>query len=125
MDFGDLLTRILPLYHCILIMEDFNVHVCCPKNLIDSFDLIQIVPGPTQKCRHTVDLVLTYGFNLEVGDAVFSNYMPICLDLPPPFSPKLHLACSVQPFGDLSIPNTCSPVFDQFDCYDEFCGGIY
>lgn len=57
----------MPKYDHVLIIGDFNAHVCCPDqpmakdflNLIDSFDLVQPVSVPTQKYGHTLDLVLT------------------------------------------------------------------
>lgn len=53
----------------VLIIGDFNMHVCCPDkplvkdflSLIDSFSLVQSVPGPTHEHGHTLDLVLSYG----------------------------------------------------------------
>ena len=55
-EFSDLLAEIMPKYDHVLIVGDFNVHVCCPDkpmakaflNLIDSFNLVQPVSGPTQ-----------------------------------------------------------------------------
>ena len=52
-------------------------------NLIDSFNLVQSVSGPTQKHRHTLDLVLSYGlpfFNQEICDAVFSDHIPVLFE---------------------------------------------
>lgn len=47
-------------------MGDFNIHVCCPphhlekesEQLIESFDLVQHVNGPTLEHRHSLDLDL-------------------------------------------------------------------
>lgn len=42
--------------------------------IIDSFNLVQSVTGPTHERGHTLDLVLSYGlpvFNLEICDAFF------------------------------------------------------
>ena len=75
----------MPKYDRVLIVGDFNVHVCCPDksvakdflNLIDSFNLVQSVSGRTQENGNTLDLVLSYGlpvFNLEICDAVFSDH---------------------------------------------------
>lgn len=52
-------------------------------NLIDSFNLVQSVSGPTQEHGHTLDLVLSYGLpvlNLEICDAVFSDHMPVLFE---------------------------------------------
>lgn len=50
----------------LLILGDFNIHVCCPSHhlekeseqLIESFDLVQHVNGPTLERRHSLDLDL-------------------------------------------------------------------
>ena len=87
-EFSDLLAEIIPKYDRVLIVGDLNVHVCCPDkpmakaflSLIDSFNLVQYVPGPTQEHGHTLDLVLSYGLpvlNLEICDAVISDHMPV------------------------------------------------
>ncbi len=63
-------------------MGDFNIHVCCPSkplvriffNVLESFDLLQCVFGPTHEHGHTLDLVLSFGFsvdNLKIVDTVF------------------------------------------------------
>ncbi len=76
-DFSDFLADIVPKYDHVLIVGDFTVHVCCPENpmakeflyLIDSFNLVQSVSGPTQECGHTLDIVLSFGLpvcNLEI-----------------------------------------------------------
>lgn len=92
-DFTDFLAGIMPNYDRVLIVGDFNIHVCCPLkplardflHLIDSFSFVQSVSAPTQEQGHTLDLVLTHGFtlfNLEVCDATFSDHMPIVFDMP-------------------------------------------
>lgn len=91
-DFSDFLAEIMPKYDRVLTVGDFNVHVCCPDkpmakdflSLIDSFNLVQSVSGPTQECRHTLDLVLSFNlpvFNLEVCDAALSDHMPVLFEV--------------------------------------------
>ncbi len=91
-DFSDFLAEIMPKYDSVLIVGDFNVHVCCPDkpmakdflNLNDSFNLVQSVVGRTQERGHTLDLVLSFGlpvFNLEVCDAAFSDHMPVLFEV--------------------------------------------
>ncbi len=91
-DFSAFLAYIMPKYYHVLIVGDFNVHVCCPDNpmvkdflcLIDSFNLVQSVSGPTKERGHTLDLVLSFGLpvrNLEICDAVFSDHMPVLFDI--------------------------------------------
>uniref|UniRef100_A0A8C6M722 Reverse transcriptase domain-containing protein n=1 Tax=Nothobranchius furzeri TaxID=105023 RepID=A0A8C6M722_NOTFU len=83
----------MPKYDRILIVGDFNIHVCCPDmpmargflNLIDSFNLVQCVAGPTHERGHTLDLVLSHGFpsfNIEICDAVFSDHSPVLFEVP-------------------------------------------
>ncbi len=91
-EFFDFLAEIMLKYDSVLIVGDFNVHVCCPDkpmakgflNLIDSFNLVQSVSGPTQERGHTLVLVLSYGlsvFNLEICDAAFSDHMPVLFEV--------------------------------------------
>lgn len=66
-DFADFLAEYMPKYDRVLIVGDFNIHVCCPDmpmvkaflNLIDSFNLVQCVTGPTHERGHT-HLILFY-----------------------------------------------------------------
>lgn len=92
--FSDLLAEIMPRYDQVLMVGDFNIHICCLEkplvkdflDLVESFNLIQSVNGPTQERGHTLDLVLSSGLsvlNLEVGDAVFSDHMPVLFDFVP------------------------------------------
>lgn len=53
----------------LLVLGDFNIHVCCPSkpmvknfmNLIDSLSFVQCVSSPTHNLGHTLDLILTRG----------------------------------------------------------------
>lgn len=90
-DFSDFIAVIRTNYDRILIVGDFNVHVCCPSkamvkeflDLIDGFNLIQHVAGSTQIHGHLLDLVLSYGLpidNVLVSDAIFSDHCPVMFD---------------------------------------------
>ena len=90
-DFSEFLADIMPKYDWALIVGDCNIHVCCPENplardflnIIDSFNLVQSVLGPTHEHDHTLDLVISYGLpvlNLEVCDAFFSDHMPVLFE---------------------------------------------
>ncbi len=79
-------------YDRVLIIGDFNIHVCCPTkplakaflNLVDSFNLTQFVASHTHKCGHILDLVLSYGLpigNIEVCDATFSDHLPVVFEI--------------------------------------------
>ena len=90
-DFSVFLADIMPKYDRVLIVGDCNIHVCCPENplvqdflnIIDSFNLVQSVLGPTHERGHTLDLVSSHGlpvFNLEICDAFFSDHMPVLFE---------------------------------------------
>lgn len=78
----------MPRYGSVLIVGDFNIHICCLNtpltndflNLIDSFNFVQSVKGPTPEHGHTLDLVLSSGLTLcdtEICNINFSDHMPV------------------------------------------------
>ncbi len=86
---GDLVTR----HEKVLLLGDFNIHVCCSSkpysaeflNLIESFDFTQWVSSPTHNHGHTLDLILTHGFsisNIEISSASFSDHRPVFCTIP-------------------------------------------
>lgn len=77
----------------ILLIGDFNIHVCCTSltlsreflNLIESFDLVQWVSDPTHQQGHTLDLILTHGLHVSditISNANFSDHMPVFFSIP-------------------------------------------
>ncbi len=106
-DFFDFLAGIMPKYNRVLVVGDFDIHVCCPTkplvkdflNLTDSFNLVRSVTGPTQEHGHTLDLVLSCG--LPVGNAVFSDHMPVLFEI--------SLPCHIV---ILCAPARCCPMFN-------------
>lgn len=87
-EFSEFLSVVVPSADRILIMGDFNIHVCCPGkpmtreflNLVDSFNLFQCVSGPTHDRGHTLDLVFSLGITIEnicVEEMAISDHMPI------------------------------------------------
>lgn len=70
----------------ILILGDFNIHVCCPSNalakdflnLINSFNLVQSVTGPTHEHGHTLDLVLSYGLSVCECETIDNGFSDCC-----------------------------------------------
>lgn len=76
------MASIMTDYDRVLIVGDCNVHVCCPSkpltkdflDMIDAFNFLQYVSGPTQEQGHTLDLVLSYGLpvlNIQTQEASF------------------------------------------------------
>lgn len=65
----------MDVYDQLLILGDFNIHVCCSGKkfvsdfckLLDSFGLTQLVDTPTHGSSHIFDLVLSHG--LKIIDA--------------------------------------------------------
>jgi len=83
-------------YCNILLLGDFNIHVCCQSkpltmeflNLIDSFNMVQWVKDPTHSHGHTLDLVLSHGVfitDVQVFKTLISDHMPVMfsMSLPP------------------------------------------
>lgn len=92
-DFSDFLTSVVPLYDCMLLLGDFNVHVCCPGrplvaefcNVLDSFGFIQHMNQPTHVLGHTLDLIMSYGTpvdNVCIENHSFSDHKPIVFTIP-------------------------------------------
>lgn len=84
----------------ILILGDFNIHVCCLNKpmvseflqLVESFNFKQSVSSPTHEQGHILDLVLSLGLpicNIEVGNDVLSDHMPVTFDACMPCKPNL------------------------------------
>lgn len=67
-DFSEFLAAIIKNYDRVLIVGNFNIHVCCPNmpmakdflSVIDSFNLVQSVSGSIHEHEHTLDLVLSW-----------------------------------------------------------------
>ncbi len=125
-DFSAFLSGIIPNFDRFLILGDFNVHVCCPSNLlakdfislIDSFDLVQLVKSPTHSHGHTLDLVLSRGFSvldIELGDYSFSDHKPILFTVPlsSPVVKSCKPACMTRIISS-TISDTFSSMFKEF-----------
>lgn len=91
-EFSDFISHIITLYDHLLILSDFNIHVCCPgipmvtefTHVLDSFGFIQHVDRATHVLGHTLDLVISYGFsidNINIKDASFSDHKPIVFNV--------------------------------------------
>lgn len=91
-EFSEFLTTVVPSFERILILGDFNLHICCPNqpmvkdflHLIESFNFTQFVSSPTHKLGHTLDLILSLGvpvLNIDIEDACFSDHNPVIFNI--------------------------------------------
>ncbi len=72
-EFSDFLSSLVIKTEKIIILRDFNIHMDAQTNslttafqsLIDHIGFHQNVNSPTHKDNHTIDLVLTYGVQIE------------------------------------------------------------
>uniref|UniRef100_A0A8C6VRF7 Reverse transcriptase domain-containing protein n=1 Tax=Nothobranchius furzeri TaxID=105023 RepID=A0A8C6VRF7_NOTFU len=91
-EFSDFLADFLPKYERGIILGDFNIHICCPTkplvkeflDILDSFDLQQLVKDPTHERSHTLDLVLSFGLcasDLFVDQVCISDHFPIIFNI--------------------------------------------
>ncbi len=91
-EFTGFLGGIMMKYDRLVILGDFNIHICCSSNglareflnLIDSFNLVQSVTGPTHKLGHTLDLVLSYGLTVcdfEIMETGFSDHKSVVFNM--------------------------------------------
>lgn len=102
----------------LLILGDFNINVCCPSHhqekeseqLIESFDLVPHVNGPTLEHEHTLDLVLSLhslGLLLRdtdvkescLSDIMFVMFNVILLYLPLSDRKDVHYSRVITPLG--------------------------
>lgn len=81
-EFSDLISLVMPKNDGVIVLGDFNIHLCCPNNvmageflnLTESFDFVFHASGPTHNQGHTLDLVLSSGVsivNFETTDVCF------------------------------------------------------
>lgn len=87
------LSSVVPKADRLLILGDFNIHVCCPSKpmvkeflqIINNFNLIQFVVGPTHNQGHTLDLILSYGLlvsDVGIKDFFLSDHKSIIFNTP-------------------------------------------
>ncbi len=118
-EFSDFLSNLVPSADNLLIVGDFNIHLCCPSRplsrdcvqLLDSFNLTQYVSGPTHKLGHTLDYVFSSGFsvsNATVSEAGLSDHWPVLFDSvitcsSPVNQSSTYLSRSINPFTALQF----------------------
>ncbi len=87
-EFAEFLGHVTPKYDKLLVLSDFNVHVCCMNNhlakefthLLNAFDFSIGVNAPTHKGGHILDLVLLHGLSvtdIEVCENGFSDHKTV------------------------------------------------
>ncbi|XP_039904293.1 uncharacterized protein LOC120744180 [Simochromis diagramma] len=91
-EFADLLGSVIFKYDCVLIMGDFNIHICCNDDplakdflaLTDSFNLAQWVNQPTHARGHTLNLFISHGLDISIKDISnvgISDHFPVIVDV--------------------------------------------
>ena len=84
-EFAELLSVICTDYNFFIITGDFNIHIDNTKDanakelcaLLDTFDLLQHVRGPTHTRGHTLDLVISKGVDIssvDIKDLALSDH---------------------------------------------------
>lgn len=114
-EFAEFLGDIVTSYDRILILGDFNIHVCCDskllskefRSLIDSFDFDQWVSGPTHIQGHTLDLLLSRGLpvlDINILDTGLSDHLPVLFSLLIPRTTSIQQPPSrlIHVFSDFS-----------------------
>lgn len=87
-EFSEFLSHFMSKFDKVLILGDFNIHVCCPTqtlardfiDTLESLNLTQVIHEPTHSKGHTLDLVLHSGLsltNLETKDICVSDHKAI------------------------------------------------
>lgn len=150
-EFADLLGSVLTKYDHILIIGDFNIHVCCSANalakdflnLLSSLNIVQWVNGPTHCHGHTLDLILSYGLSvadIEIRDTPLSDHKPLLfstlLPLPPTtVPPHARWSRSLTPHSHvvfseaenpliLDTPTSHLDVDEQLQAFNNKCSSI-
>ncbi len=79
-------------FDCFAIAGDFNIHIDNAEikttkeiiTVLNTFDLIQHVHGPTHNCGHTLDLLISRGLNISsiaIKDVALSDHFCIFFDI--------------------------------------------
>jgi len=92
-EFYGFLTSVAPLYDRMLLLGDFNIHLCCPgrplvaefSNILNSFGFSKHINQATHVLGHTLDRIMSYGSSVVdvfIDDASFSDHKPIVFKVP-------------------------------------------
>ncbi len=91
-EFTELLSMISSDFDCFAIAGDFNIHIDNAEikttkeivTVLNTFDLIQHVHGPTHNRGHTLDLLISRGLNISsivIKDVALSDHFCIFFDI--------------------------------------------
>ncbi len=91
-EFTELLSMISSEFDCFAIAGDFNIHIDNVEvkttteiiTVLNTFDLIQHVHGPTHNRGHTLDLLISRGLNISsivIKDVALSDHFCIFFDI--------------------------------------------
>ncbi len=88
-EFTELLSMISSEFDCFAIAGDFNIHIDNAEikttkeiiTVLNTFDLIQHVHGPTHNRGHTLDLLISRGLNIVIKDVALSDHFCIFFDI--------------------------------------------
>ncbi len=91
-EFTELLSMISSEFDCFAIAGDFNIHIDNAEikttkeivTVLNTFDLIQHVHGPTHNRGHTLDLLISRGLNISsivIKDVAMSDHFCIFFDI--------------------------------------------
>lgn len=91
-EFAELLAYFMSQYDKVLILGDFNIHVCCPSqtlvkdfmDTLESFNITQAIHQPTHSKGHILDLVLHNGLspeNCQIKDICVSDHKAILFSM--------------------------------------------
>ncbi|XP_070410856.1 RNA-directed DNA polymerase from mobile element jockey isoform X1 [Nothobranchius furzeri] len=116
-EFANFLADVSCRYGKILLLGDFNIHVCCPDkplvkdflDLIDSFSMSQRVNGPTHGHTHTLDLIFCHGLqisDLGILPATFSDHSPVVFNMN--LDSASRVECFRPSFSRTIGPNTAA-----------------
>ncbi|XP_057191232.1 uncharacterized protein LOC130555221 [Triplophysa rosa] len=103
-EFGGFLSELVLAADRLLVVGDFNIHVdnvtdalgMAFKDTLNSMGISQHVSGPTHLRNHTLDLILSYGINvddvkiLQQSEDISDHYLVLCLLHWPTAANKTH-----------------------------------
>ena len=79
-----MLEQMVTLHDCVIIAGDVNIHTETDESyarqlndILDMFNMIQHIDGPTQRMGHTLDIVATYDDKPHVSEVTITEYADV------------------------------------------------